>query len=484
MIGTIAALREGFEYFTSSAESNLKQKITFSSDFESGSIGTIRQLGGLEPAYELSLRDDNNNPSLPTSWRTWWYVRLDRVPMSSPLRLEFTRLGFPNYFIPIYSYDNKSWMRFSEDEVRMSESCSQQTLATCRLKITKQFTEPTVWIARTFPYTTQDLAKFIDLIKSSRFVKISTIGETSHKRLPIKKITISDDESLPEAGQQKKSIFINARTHPAETGSSFLLEGLINAVLSDTDLGRTLRKNFNFVISPMQNVDGVVLGNYRTTANSVNLENSWRFNRQSLAPTPLSNDVPHENKVLGDEMRRMQLNENQPVILALNLHSSNSGANAPAFFYPHFGPTEQYTDQEKNLWRKQTDLIRQVDLHYEGPIQSPPREGGKGFLRSYYPETWWWHNKKDKVNAITLETVYGKAGLGHWITPEDYRKLGKAIAEAIAGEGPVQSAFSRPRRSSMLTWMACKGNSNVPRGNDIEETFRPREAPVRLYESL
>jgi len=185
----------------------------------------------------------------------------------------------------------------------------------------------------------------------------------------------------------------------------------------------------------------------------MNLENSWRFNRHSLVPTPLSSDVPHENKVLGDGMRWLQLNKNQPVILALNFHSSNSGANDPASFYPHFGSAEQYTDQQKNLGKRQTDFIRQVDLHYESPIQSPP---GEGFL-TYYPETWWWHNKKDEVNAITLETAYGRAGLGHWITPENYRKLGKAIAEAIAGSDPVSSAHSRPRRSSMLTWIACKG---------------------------
>ncbi|PWU09513.1 MAG: hypothetical protein C5B47_03320 [Verrucomicrobia bacterium] len=469
MLGTIAAVGAGMRYLANARmrylanaiHPNSQQEVTFSSDFESGSIGVVRRLKSPELAYELSLRDDNNNPLLPASWRTWWYVRLDGVPTDHPVRLEFTRLGFPNYFVPVYSYDNKNWMRFLEDEVRMSERRNQQTLPTCRLAITKQFTEPTVWIARTFPYTTQDLSKFINSIKTSRFVKVSVIGETSSQKLPIRKITISDDASSSADGGYQKTIFINARTHPAETGSSFLLEGLINTILSDTDLGRTLRKNFVFVISPMQHVDGVVLGNYRTNANGVNLEAAWRFNRQSAVPVPLENHVPHENKVVGDEMWRLQLNQNQPVILALNLHSSNSSVNDPAFFYPHFGAGDQYTERERNLWATQTNFMRQVDLNYEGPIQAP-QEGGRSFLTSYFPETWWWHNQKDRVNAITLETVYGKAGLGYWITPEDYRKLGKAVAAAIGGGNSGPAAHSRSKRSSMLAWITCKGVFNGP----------------------
>jgi|GEM_PF-4522803 len=69
MIGTIVALTKGC--ITNFGDSKLQQKITFSSDFESGRIGIIRQLEGPELAYELSLRDDNNNPSLPNAKVRW-----------------------------------------------------------------------------------------------------------------------------------------------------------------------------------------------------------------------------------------------------------------------------------------------------------------------------------------------------------------------------------------------------------------------------
>lgn len=423
--------------------------VTFDSNFESGSIGSTRYTGGSVPTYELSLRDDNNNPSLPDRFRTWFYVCANNISTNTPLRLEFVRLGFPDYFVPIYSYDNKNWRHFSESEVQMSQGCSRETLSTCRLTVTKQFTEPTVWIARTFPYTTQDLSKFLDSIRSSPFVKIRTLGKTPYKKWPIQKITITDKRSLPPGGE-KASIFINARTHPGETGSSHLLEGLIQRILLEDERGRKLRRDYVFHIVPIQNGDGVILGNYRTNASSQNLENAWRFDPKAPLPSPLTPDVPRENKIVGKVMRRLMLNKNRPVILALNLHSSNSKLDDPPFFYPHFGsdPTK-YTGEEQNLWNKQIRFIGQVGSHYSGPIAAPPAEGGKGFLKINFPETWWWHNKKDHVNAITFETVYGRAGLERLVTPADYRKLGEAIAEALA-DGESQPLLSHSTRSSAL----------------------------------
>ena len=92
--------------------SSLNAEIKFSAGFESGSIGLVEKLAGETPAYRLSLRDDNDNAALPVSFRTWWYVRVDNVSIAEPLRLEVTRLGFPYYFIPVYSYDNKKLALF------------------------------------------------------------------------------------------------------------------------------------------------------------------------------------------------------------------------------------------------------------------------------------------------------------------------------------------------------------------------------------
>jgi hypothetical protein len=180
----------------------------------------------------------------------------------------------------------------------------------------------------------------------------------------------------------------------------------------------------------MHNLDGVGLGNYRTNAASINLENKWLFD--SGAPY-LNDAAPLENRLVNQGgMVPVLLNQAAPVVLALNLHSSNSEPDTAAFFFPHFGsdPTK-YSATQQSLWDRQISFIKSVAVHYDGKIERPPVDGGAGFLNSFFPETWWWTNREDAVNAVTLETTYGRAGSDHWITQNDLRNLGVALAKAI-----------------------------------------------------
>jgi hypothetical protein len=118
--------------------------------------------------------------------------------------------------------------------------------------------------------------------------------------------------------------------------------------------------------------------------------------------------------------------------LSPNLHSSNSNPDTPAFAYPHFGDDPDiYSTQEISLWRKQLRLLSFLADNYEGRFSPPPAAGGSGFLNYPFPETWWWKNMFDVGVAMTIETVYGKAGFDHWITPDDIRDLGAALTRSI-----------------------------------------------------
>lgn len=423
----------------------------FSANFESGSIGEVKALDAHGRAWELALRNDNNNASLPNSFRTWWFVRADDVPVDQPLQLVFTRLGFPHHFVPVFSYDGKRWQHFDESEVTLAPGCVVAVPDSCRLSVSKRFDASTVWIARTFPYTTQDLAAFLESVASSPFVKLRSLGESPAFGLPLTLLTLSDDR----VATPQQTVWIHARSHPAETGPSYLLEGLVRSVLADDDWGRALRERYVFQIVPMHNPDGVVLGNYRTNATSVNLENQWRNTQRGLW---LDADAPLENRVLNQHAMVPALLDTQaPVTLALNLHSSNSAPDTAAFFFPHFGSDPAlYSPAQRALWSTQLAFIREVAFHYDGRIEQPPEDGGAGFLNSWFPETWWWTHRQEAVNAITLETTYGRAGFDHWVTQDDLRALGVAVARAILGGGatgmphakeaasPAKSVFRLP----------------------------------------
>jgi hypothetical protein len=411
------------------------EQTTVSDDFESGNDGTVHKLD--DSRWQLSLQDDNGNADLPDTWRTWWYARFDHVQSGEPFTLTIDNNVWPYYYVPVYSYDQMTWLRFADSEVTQGAADSSIT-------VTTRFAQPTVWIARFVPYTFTDLNTYLDTLRDSPFVSRQVVGTTQLGR-PMEVLTITDT-SVPDAGKQR--IWLHGRTHPAETGSSFVLEGLIGLVLGDSDEAASLRAHFVFSILPMHNIDGVMTGNYRTTPESENLESMWFRDPSDMSR--LTSAAPHEVQVLHDAMAATMAGPSAiPVSVALNLHSSNSEPDTGAFFFPHFGvQASGYTADQARLYSQQRAFADAVESFYAGKIE-PRTEGGPSFVDNNFPESWWWVNRGADVMAMTIETVYGRAGFApRWVTAEDMRGLGRAIGLAILRYHGLAVATPPPARSA------------------------------------
>ncbi len=430
--------------------------INISDQFESGSFGTAVPLNKERTNWDINLKNDNNNPNLPTSYRNWWYVLLQNNKPNQLITLHIKNRGWATYYVPVYSYNGTTWYHFTSKEVTLPKSCDlsngQQSLdpSLCPLTISKRFKHRNVFIARFYPYTTHDLENYLDKIEHQYpgLVKIRVIGYTYTLYKPIYMIYISNPESQSKA---HRIVWIHARAHPGETGSSFMLEGMINRVLSDMknnkhDLG------LQFFIVPMQNSEGVQVGNYRTDGRSRNLEVSWYrkpfpcsqlylASQEYQAPylsTPIVNLVMNRRMVPLAETVLPYHHDKSPDIIALNLHSANVSGNLdnqiniPAFAYPHFGSSlSQYPGPgEVELWNKQIRFLTALKYYYNNRFYIPDN-GGSSFVSKDYPESWWWAVDNDRAVALTIETVYSKAGFNHWVTPKDIRKLGSAAVAAI-----------------------------------------------------
>ncbi len=90
-------------------------------------------------------------------------------------------------------------------------------------------------------------------------------------------------------------VFITARVHPGESPASYVCQGLMEHLMSDTLEGELLRENIIFKIGnfcefsilcytdfvgfidavPMLNPDGVYLGNYRSSLMGFDLNRHW-----------------------------------------------------------------------------------------------------------------------------------------------------------------------------------------------------------------
>ncbi len=220
--------------------------------------------------------------------------------------------------------------------------------------------------------------------------------------------------------------------------------GLIDFLLRGTPEAPELLPTTEFHIVPMQNIDGVISGNFRSTPQSENLEVMWLFDREN--PSDLLDGTPPEIKLIHSYARELMNAEESKVSIALNLHAANSDPDIQTFFFPHFGTQEQgYTPEESSLWNKQVSFITTLaKLHGQSNIESTVTEGGGSFADKSYPESWWWANFQDDVMAITMETTYGRVSQGdRWSEPQDYRNLGSSLALAI-GEYDQNSIVDNP----------------------------------------
>lgn len=75
-----------------------------------------------------------------------------------------------------------------------------------------------------------------------------------------------------------------ARQHPGETTGSFMIEGVIEFLISTNEIASNLRENYVFKIVPMINIDGVIHGNNRCSLSGSDLNRKWGNPDKNLHP--------------------------------------------------------------------------------------------------------------------------------------------------------------------------------------------------------
>lgn len=139
-------------------------------------------------------------------------------------------------------------------------------------------------------------------------VSRSVIGRTMGNN-PIEVVTITEGNN--ERKQEKKKIIVvMARQHPGETQGSYVCEGMMEYLLGRSKEAEFLRKNFVFKIIPMVNIDGVIVGNYRTNLMGYDLNRKWdQYDKNKTFP-----------EVTAVKYYISELNKDKRIKVILDLH--------------------------------------------------------------------------------------------------------------------------------------------------------------------
>ncbi|HVU23035.1 MAG TPA: M14-type cytosolic carboxypeptidase [Opitutus sp.] len=414
MLGMLAFL--ALRVATAAAEAPERPPVHFNWAFESGSIGRIDKLGENEFRLHVVGQQDARGRNRQA---TWFYFRMEHVA-GRTLTLHFTdfrgeyndvpstRSPVGRSYRPWFSEDNVHWNPV--DQVDWNEAKDEAT-------ITLHPQHDTFWVAHVPPYTHARLRGLLDEVTRSPDARVEVIGKSVLGR-DLHLVTITD---LAKPDANKKLVWLMARQHPWETGTSYIMEGALRFLISDDPLAQKLRGETIFKLMPMMNPDGVVRGDCRFNVNGYDTNRGWDVvdlrDKQWLVQTP---EIWYVKTRILFEHRR------HPIAIMVNLHTDEGNE--------YFESMIDAQPEQGRLDRLYATLAAKTLFDPSRPKVSLVTTGPKNSTASLWPEA--------RVPIVTMERrIVRSPKLGRVATPDDNLQLGRqliATMAEVAHDDPAQ----------------------------------------------
>lgn len=258
-------------------------------------------------------------------------------------------------------------------------------------------------VARIVPYTNSDLQETLKRVKRHADARVYFIGATPEGR-PLEMVELGD----PAAPRR---ICLRGRAHPWESGGSWLLEGLMHFLLSDSPEAAQIRKEVCFCVMPMANKDGVFRGMTRFNING------WDLNRNWFADKPIDPVLAPESACLQSWFSEQQRQKRLPDMF-IDIHNDNSGGL-------HLSNSSKEPDAYLARMAKLEKLLREMTFFREG--SKSKKQGfinsgssGEGIQEIYGIDGLVWELREEFVD-----------GLGRAPLHTDWKELGQNFAKVM-----------------------------------------------------
>ena len=236
-----------------------------------------------------------------------------------------------------YYKNGKSELKGSNNPKKKKRVCYKYSLS-----FTYIFEQPdTVFFAHCYPYTYTMMQNYLNGLSAHEelrhiFRRKQLCKSVLGNRCDL--LTITGPALDSHESRNRKAIVISARVHPGETNASFMMQGVIDFLISDITEARILRQLFVFKIVPMLNPDGVIHGNYRC----------------SIAGADLNRRYGDAHRVLHPEITAMkellkETNEHRGVLMYLDLHGHSRNKNAFLYGCDFFLQPEKLISQSGGI---------------------------------------------------------------------------------------------------------------------------------------
>ncbi|KAL4450839.1 hypothetical protein ABPG74_011681 [Tetrahymena malaccensis] len=454
-----------------------KNQLNFDSFFEGGNLDMVVKLSDIE--YDLYMRPDTNTKG----HQSWFYFKISNTKANQTVRFNICNFqkkrslyqrGLKPYVLSQKDKDQfgQIWKQggsnvyYSKRKnikydilVNSSKQYYQMTF-----DYTFEYDNDEVYFAALPPYTYSDMRKFLtsDIITSNKQYLREVKLCRSLGGLLIPQINITDYQSDEIAVEQRKTFIISSRIHPGESISSFIAQGVIQYLLSDDEQVKELRKKVIFRIIPILNVDGTVIGNYRTSFSGLDLNRQFSQSDRQLLP-----EVYHLKRIV-----RKDHNMNN-LIAFFDLHGHSVRKNC--FIYgPYFAKNE--LNYYKSKFIPYLFSLRSNTFRYKSC---------KFTNQNYKKETarLVFHKQFGVFNSFTLEASFGLKDTNNLCDQtfeiKDYMQIGRDLVHTLSDYIEKMEIFNKVKENSKQIKLkqdmekamkspACKDLGNLKKQNSIQ----------------
>ena len=399
----------------------LAAALTFHSDFEGGALARVERVGETHYRCGVPGQSDQDNRNRQANW---YYFRVDGAA-GRTITLDLVNLlGEYNYRAgthavtertrPLISTDQRTWTHLPETAV-------QWLAAEPALRLTIEAKGNRFWIAHQVPYTNSTLFALAKEFAKHPALRTETIGKSIENRSlylwtiheastpqPLPAQPARAAERTRAAEPRRPAVWLMFRQHSWESGSSFVGEGLVRWLLSNSPQAQAARRGFIWKILPAADPDGLSHGGVRFNRKGYDLNRNW------------DRILPDQTPEIAAQQRALYswLDSGNTVDLFLSLHNTESSEYLEC---PPLPLGERWFELLKNG----------TTFHPSRPnytvMPSTTTEGKPGRMTVAQGL---WHERK--IPAFLMEQrVEFNAKLGRYPVTEDRTRFGAELAQSI-----------------------------------------------------
>ncbi len=354
-------------------------------------------------------------------WPCWWYFRVDGMTPgeSITLRLRGSTATVtkeaagesktsllkplaPSWAMPeqaAFSTDGRTWKQ--TDKGQQQEEWMNYTLKP---------DAASVFVAWGPPFTPSTAARFVREMSEKSPHAIATELCRSRGGRSVPMLHVREGE---RPNEQRFGVWVQARQHAWESGSSWVAQGFAEWLLGDADDAAWLRQHAEIFLVPIMDVDNAATGNGGKDALPHDHNRDW-------------SDQPHWNETIAAQQKVRDLIDVGRMDVFLDLH--NPAPGDPTFFYvlsPDLLPAPMVVERDRFVELAYARISKIKPLI---PMSNKPKVTGSNYhpLWRNISANWVALHGNPHTVSLCLETIWNYQNS----TTDGYRAVGNNLAAA------------------------------------------------------